>query len=92
MPEGSKYRKITEGIKQGLSSFIFKNPDKVGELSVYDVLLSQDLRTAKVFISCHNISEITKLIRNKHAIYEEIKSVISSKYLPSIEYIHSEFL
>lgn len=87
MREGSKKQKIKEGIYQGVSCFICKNQDKVGEMSVFDVLLSDDLRSAKVFISCNNISALDKLTRCKAKVYEEIKTVFESKYLPTINYI-----
>lgn len=87
MQEGSKLQKIREGIIQGTSSFISRNHDKVGELSVYDVLMNTDLRSAKVFISCDNISGVKKLNHFKPKIYSAIKEVIESKYLPSIEFI-----
>jgi len=87
MHEGSKHQKIKEGITQGISSFIYKNPDKVGSMSVYDVFLTPDCMAAKVFISCDNISAVEKLKKLKNKIYDEIKTIYQSKYLPSIEYI-----
>lgn len=87
MDEGTKHEKIKEGITQGISSFIYKNQDKVGDMTVFDVFLTQDCMAAKIFISCDNFSAVEKLTKFKSKIYEEIKNIYQSKYLPSIEFI-----
>ena len=87
MEEGSRHKKIKEGITQGVSSFIYKNPDKVDDMSVFDVFLTPDCMNAKVFISCDNIKAFKALTKLKGKIYEEIKGVFQSKYLPTIDFI-----
>lgn len=90
MGEGTKQKKIKEGILQGVSSFISKNQDKVPGISVFDVLMNVDCRSAKVFIKSERYSNVSALVKHKTKIYSEIKEVIKSKYLPTIDFVYLE--
>lgn len=85
--DGTKLAKIKSGTQQAVSMFISKNIDLLGDIYVYDVLVSADCRTARVFIRCQNSSIIKIMISHKGKIYEEMKSCFSSKYLPVLEFI-----
>lgn len=88
MEEGTtKQKKIKEGIFHGMSSFISENRDKVDGVSVYDVFLSKDCRLAKIFINTSKPGQVSEVAKYKPKIYNKIKEAISSKYLPSIEFI-----
>lgn len=86
-PRGSKLQKIQSAISKGVEIYLNKNRDKFSDLHVFDVLVYEDCRIAKVFVRSSKSSKIGPRDINKAQVSEEIKKLFSSKYLPSLEFI-----
>ena len=69
--------------------FIFENFDSKN-LTIVDVILSSDLKNAKIFVSTNSISEnklfIDELNKKSKLIQRKIASNLTSKFTPKIKF------
>ena len=70
--------------------FIFENFDSKN-LTIVDVILSSDLKIAKIFVSTNSISEnklfIDELNKKSKLIQRKIASNLTSKFTPKIKFL-----
>ena len=70
--------------------FIFENFDSKN-LTIVDVILSSDLKNAKIFVSTNSISEnklfIDELNKKSKIIQSKIASNLTSKFTPKIKFL-----
>ena len=70
--------------------FIFENFDSKN-LTIVDVVLSSDLKNAKIFVSTNSISEnklfINELNKNSKLIQRKIASNLTLKFTPKIKFL-----
>ena len=70
--------------------FIFENFDSKN-LTIVDVILSSDLKNAKIFVSSNSISEntlfIDELNKKSKLIQRKIASSLTSKFTPKIKFL-----
>ena len=70
--------------------FIFENFDSKN-LTIVDVVLSPDLKNAKIFVSTNSISEnklfIDELNKKSKLIQRKIASNLTSKFTPKIKFL-----
>ena len=70
--------------------FIFENFDSKN-LTIVDVILSSDLKNAKIFVSTNSISEnklfIDELNKKSKLIQRKIASSLTSKFTPKIKFL-----
>ena len=70
--------------------FIFENFDSKN-LTIVDVVLSADLKNAKIFVSTNSISEnklfIDELNKKSKLIQRKIASNLTSKFTPKIKFL-----
>ena len=70
--------------------FIFENFDSKN-LTIVDVILSPDLKNAKIFVSTNSISEntlfIDELNKKSKLIQRKIASNLTSKFTPKIKFL-----
>ena len=70
--------------------FIFENFDSKN-LTIVDVILSSDLKNAKIFVSTNSISEnklfIDELNNKSRLIQRKIASNLTSKFTPKIKFL-----
>ncbi len=70
--------------------FIFENFDSKN-LTIVDVVLSSDLKNAKIFVSTNSISEnklfIDELNKKSKLIQRKIASNLTSKFTPKIKFL-----
>ena len=70
--------------------FIFENFDSKN-LTIVDVILSSDLKNAKIFVSTNSISEntlfINELNKKSKLIQRKIASSLTSKFTPKIKFL-----
>ena len=70
--------------------FIFENFDSKN-LTIVDVILSSDLKNAKIFVSTNSISEnklfIDELNKKSNLIQRKIASNLTSKFTPKIKFL-----
>ena len=75
--------------------FIFKNFDSKN-LTIIDVLLSPDLKNAKIFVTTNSVSEnmliIGELNQRSKLIQSKIASNLSSKFTPKIKFFFDNSL
>ena len=75
--------------------FIFENFDSKN-LTIVDVILSSDLKNAKIFVSTNSISEnklfIDELNHKSKLIQKKIASNLSSKFTPKIKFLFDNSL
>lgn len=92
--EGLKDERLKEYITRAVNAFVAKNSDRLGFCFVEAVILSGDLRSAKILVIGDNTmpaNELAKLLNHeKNHVNEELKKVFSSKYLPKISFITSQ--
>ena len=70
--------------------FIFENFDSKN-LTIVDVILSSDLKNAKIFVSTNSLSEnklfIDELNKKSKLIQRKIASNLTSKFTPKIKFL-----
>ena len=75
--------------------FIFENFDSKN-LTIVDVILSSDLKNAKIFVSTNSISEnksfIDELNKKSKLIQRKIASNLTSKFTPKIKFFFDNSL
>ncbi|OQA51968.1 MAG: hypothetical protein BWY43_00724 [candidate division WS2 bacterium ADurb.Bin280] len=86
-PRGNKLAKIKSAISKGVELYINENRERLGDLHVFDVLVFEDCRSAKVFLRCQKSFKIGPRDINRAQVSEQVKKFFSSKYLPSLQFI-----
>ena len=75
--------------------FIFENFDSKN-LTIVDVILSSDLKNAKIFVSTNSIFEnklfIDELNKKSKLIQRKIASNLTSKFTPKIKFLYDNSL
>ena len=70
--------------------FIFENFDSKN-LTIVDVILSSDLKNAKIFVSTNSLSEnklfIDELNKKSKLIQRKIASNLTSKFTPKVKFL-----
>ena len=88
--EGHKTVKISEYIKHGADQYFSYNADIYGRVFVSRVLVSDDCRSARIFISVDQEKDIGRVIKllkkNTSDVSSYIKKRFSSKYFPKIKF------
>ncbi len=91
MPNSLKKDKILELVRHGVDIYLSQNVDKLGFLHIIDVNMSEDLKTAFIYIACpvekneKNLENV--IVKDRHLISEIFKESFSSKYTPRINII-----
>jgi len=89
-----KHQVITNSIRKGVENYLAENSDVYGFSSTQLVLVSEDLRIAKIVVLFENKDNadrlVDKLNTDKLAISRNVQELISTKYFPSMEFIKGE--
>jgi len=93
MAEGHKAEKMREYIIRGVDSYLCEHSDTLGFCHVDAVILSGDLRSAKILVVGDNTVAGKKLENllnsSKNGIVKKLKEIFSTKFLPKITFIGS---
>jgi len=86
-----KKNKAIASIKDSVDSFLNKNSEKFGFCHVEEIYISADLRTARVYVSFIDVTNIQAKIdllnKSRNNVFSEYKKKYSSKYFPIITFI-----
>lgn len=87
MPENFKGQKISEYLKESIDRYLMENSDIFGFSFVHDIIISEDLRRAIVFVEfadSQNNDAISEINSRKLQISEMAHKKFSSKYFPKL--------
>jgi len=91
MQKSIRREKLIEYIKHSVDIYLSQNVEKLGLVHIIDVNLSEDGKTAFIYISCPTHQNEKKLensiIKDRRAISEIFKKTFSSKYIPRTKII-----
>ena len=91
--QSNRHFKVTENIKKSISAILLKNnlpiePSFNLPLTVIEVKMSEDIRTAYVYVSSHDDLEdqlvLNRLKESTHYIAKEMSKIVSMKFLPKL--------
>ena len=91
--QSNRHFKVTENIKKSISEILLKNelpidPSFNFPLTVIEVKMSEDIRTAYVYVSCHDELEgqvvLSRLKESSYYIAKEMSKIVSMKFLPKL--------
>ena len=91
--QSNRHFKVTENIKKSISEILLKNnlpiePSFNLPLTVIEVKMSEDIRTAYVYVSCHDDLEdqlvLNRLKESTYYIAKEMSKIVSMKFLPKL--------
>ena len=91
--QSNRHFKVTENIKKSISEILLKNnlpidPSFNLPLTVIEVKMSEDIRTAYVYVSSHDDIEdylvINRLKESTYYIAKEMSKIVSMKFLPKL--------
>ena len=91
--QSNRHFKVTENIKKSISEILLKNnlpidPSFNLPLTVIEVKMSEDIRTAYVYVSSHDDLEdhlvINRLKESTYYIAKEMSKIVSMKFLPKL--------
>ena len=91
--QSNRHFKVTENIKKSISEILLKNnlpiePNFNLPLTVIEVKMSEDLRTAYVYVSSHDDLEdqlvLNRLKESTYYIAKEMSKIVSMKFLPKL--------
>ena len=91
--QSNRHFKVTENIKKSISEILLKNdlpidPSFNLPLTVIEVKMSEDIRTAYVYVSSHDDLEdqlvINRLKVSTYYIAKEMSKIVSMKFLPKL--------
>ena len=91
--QSNRHFKVTENIKKSISEILLKNqlpidPSFNFPLTVIEVKMSEDIRTAYVYVSSHDELEdqvvLTRLKESTYYIAREMSKIVSMKFLPKL--------
>ncbi|MDH4358558.1 MAG: ribosome-binding factor A [Candidatus Berkelbacteria bacterium] len=81
--------RLTSYLKKALSKFFTENADKTGLVCVSEVVLSEDLRRASVFIESLDEDKVdmNRINQNSKLVTEYLKNFFETKFLPRVFFI-----
>jgi len=91
--QSNRHFKVTENIKKSISEILLKNnlpiePSFNLPLTVIEVKMSEDIRTAYVYVSSHDDLEdqlvLNRLKESTYYIVKEMSKIVSMKFLPKL--------
>ena len=91
--QSNRHFKVTENIKKSISEILLKNDLPINPsfnlpLTVIEVKMSEDIRTAYVYVSSHDdLEDHLVLNRLKESIYyiaKEMSKIVTMKFLPKL--------
>ena len=91
--QSNRHFKVTENIKKSISEILLKNnlpiePSFNLPITVIEVKMSEDIRTAYVYVSSHDDLEdqlvINRLKVSTYYIAKEMSKIVSMKFLPKL--------
>ena len=91
--QSNRHFKVTENIKKSISEILLKNnlpiePNFNLPLTVIEVKMSEDIRTAYVYVSSHDDLEdqlvLSRLKESTYYIAKEMSKIVSMKFLPKL--------
>ena len=91
--QSNRHFKVTENIKKSISEILLKNNLPIDQsfnlpLTVTEVKMSEDIRTAYVYVSSHDDLEeqvvLTRLKESTYYIVKEMAKIVSMKFLPKL--------
>ena len=91
--QSNRHFKVTENIKKSISEILLKNdlpidPSFNLPLTVIEVKMSEDIRTAYVYVISHDDLEdhlvINRLKESTYYIAKEMSKIVSMKFLPKL--------
>ncbi len=91
--QSNRHFKVTENIKKSISEILLKNqlpvdPSFNFPLTVIEVKMSEDIRTAYVYVSSHDELDdqvvLNRLKESTYYITKEMSKIISMKFLPKL--------
>ena len=91
--QSNRHFKVTENIKKSISEILLKNdlpidPSFNLPLTVIEVKMSDDIRTAYVYVSSHDDLEdqlvLNRLKESTYYIAKEMSKIVSMKFLPKL--------
>ena len=91
--QSNRHFKVTENIKKSISEILLKNnlpiePSFNLPLTVIEVKMSEDIRTAYVYVISHDDLEnqlvLNRLKESTYYIAKEMSKIVSMKFLPKL--------
>ena len=91
--QSNRHFKVTENIKKSISEILLKNqlpidPSFNFPLTVIEVKMSEDIRTAYVYVSSHYELDVQIILRrlkeSTYYISKETSKIVSMKFLPKL--------
>jgi ribosome-binding factor A len=91
--QSNRHFKVTENIKKSISEILLKNnlpiePSFNLPITVIEVKMSEDIRTAYVYVSSHDDLEdqlvLNRLKESTYYIAKEMSKIVSMKFLPKL--------
>ena len=86
-----KKEKIIELVRQSIDLFLAQNLNELGFTHIIDVNMSEDLKTAFIYISCpvdKNEKKLENRIdKKKREIVEIFRERFTSKYIPKLKFV-----
>ena len=91
--QSNRHFKVTENIKKSISEILLKNqlpvdPSFNFPLTVIEVKMSEDIRTAYVYVSSHDELDdqiiLSRLKESTYYISKEMSKIVSMKFLPKL--------
>jgi len=81
--------RLASYLRKALTSFFCENPDKVGPVCVADIIISDDMRQADIFVESLDKSkvDVAKIESCNRIIKDYLKNFFKIKYLPRIHFI-----
>lgn len=83
-----KKEMVAESIRRGVDYYLQENLDKLGFVSVQLITISEDLRSATVYISSLSSSDAEAIVgtlnKDKIRVSEKIKHVMSTRFFPKL--------
>lgn len=90
-----RIQKVKELLKQETAKMILETvPEEMGLITVVEVDLTDDLKNAKIYISCFNRENSKKVLKlldaRKFSYQHELGRKLEMRYTPKLEYILDE--
>ena len=91
--QSNRHFKVTENIKKSISEILLKNDLPINPsfnlpLTVIEVKMSEDIRTAYVYVISHDDLEdqlvLNRLKESTYYIAKEMSKIVSMKFLPKL--------
>ncbi len=91
MQKSLKREKIIELVRNGVDVYLSRNVEKLGFVHIIDVNMSEDLKTAYIYVGCP-VEKNTKnlensIVKDKKEISEIFREMFSSKFMPKTKFV-----